>query len=99
MCPSPGKGKWSGATIEPFLAASSRSFLRVPAAAAASESKRREMSGLSTLQEDVDDVAPEHHLFSAVFKNVNGQAGSVAVSRLGAEPGEELRGAFKRLQL
>src|SRR3984893_11345936 len=51
------------------------------------------------LQSDVDDVAPEHHLFSAVFKNVNGQAGSVAVSRLGAESGEELRGAFERLQL
>ena len=51
------------------------------------------------LQSDVDDVAPEHHLFSAVFKNVNGQAGSVAVSRLGAESGEELRGAFERLEL
>src|SRR5207247_7649963 len=51
------------------------------------------------LQNDIDDVAPEHHLFSAVFKNVNGQAGSVAVSRLGAESGEELRGAFKRLEL
>src|ERR1700730_13214999 len=51
------------------------------------------------LQSDVDDVAPEHHLFSAVFKNVNGQAGSVAVSRLGAESGEELSGAFERLQL
>src|SRR6266851_5510551 len=51
------------------------------------------------LQSDVDDVAPEHYFFSAVFKNVNGQASSVAVRRLGAESGEELRGAFKRLQL
>src|SRR6202790_3870506 len=51
------------------------------------------------LQSDVDDVAPEHHFFSAVFKNVNGQASSVAVSRLGAESGEELGGAFERLQL
>src|ERR1700693_6212004 len=51
------------------------------------------------LNEDVDDVAPEHHLFSAVFKNVNGQASSVAVSRLGAESGEELRGAFEGLEL
>src|SRR5207247_2889840 len=51
------------------------------------------------LQSDVDDVAPEHHLFSAVFENVNGQASGVAVRRLGAESGEELRGAFKRLEL
>src|SRR5439155_24749216 len=51
------------------------------------------------LQSDVDDVAPEDHPFSAVFKNVNGQASSVAVSRLGAESGEELRGAFERLEL
>lgn len=51
------------------------------------------------LQSDVNDVAPEHHLFSAVFENVNGQASSVTVSRLGAESGEELRGAFKRLEL
>src|SRR6266851_4353506 len=57
------------------------------------------MSGSSNLQSDVDDVAPEHHLFSAVFENVNGQAGSMAVCRLGAESGEELRGAFKRLEL
>src|SRR5712692_4851052 len=99
MCPNPGKGKWSGATMYPFLAASSRSFLRVAAAAAASESKRREMSGSTTCSAMFDDVAPEHHLFSAVFKNVNGQAGSVAVSRLGAESGEELRGAFEGLEL
>src|SRR5580704_9263243 len=51
------------------------------------------------LQCDVDDVAPEHDLLSAVFKNVNGQASGVAVRRLGAESGEELRGAFKHLQL
>src|SRR5713101_6649470 len=57
------------------------------------------MSGSTTCSAMFDDVAPEHHLFSAVFKNVNGQAGSVAVSRLGAESGEELRGVFERLQL
>src|SRR5437016_1497306 len=55
--------------------------------------------GIVDLQSDVDDVSPEHHLFSAVFKNVNGQARSVAVSRLGAESGEELRGAFEGLEL
>src|SRR6266849_1725810 len=51
------------------------------------------------LQSDVDDVAPEHYLFSAVFKNINGQASGVAVSRLGPESGEELRGPFERLEL
>src|SRR6267143_4673265 len=55
--------------------------------------------GIVHLQSDVDDVSPEHYLFSAVLKNVNGQARSVAVSRLGAESGEELRGAFEGLEL
>src|ERR1700736_5308537 len=55
--------------------------------------------GIVDLEGDVDDVSPEHYLFSAVLKNVNGQARSVAVSRLGAESGEELRGAFEGLQL
>src|SRR6202022_1903489 len=55
--------------------------------------------GIVDLQSDVDDVSPEHYFFSAVFKNVNGQARSVAVSRLGAESGEELRGAFEALHL
>src|SRR5260370_7198320 len=55
--------------------------------------------GIVDLQSDVDDVSPEHYLFPAVLKNVNGQARSVAVSRLGAESREELRGAFEGFEL
>src|SRR6266481_5946512 len=55
--------------------------------------------GIVDLYSDVDDVSPQHYLFSAVFKNVNGQARSVAVSRLRAEAGKELHGAFEGLQL
>src|SRR4029077_10286602 len=56
-------------------------------------------AGIVHLQSDVDDVAAEHYLLSTVLKNVNGQARSVAVSRLGAESGEELRSAFEGLEL
>src|SRR6266478_2047473 len=55
--------------------------------------------GIVDLQSDVDDVSPEHYLFSGVFKNVNGQARSVTVSRLGSESGKELRCAFEGLEL
>src|SRR6202790_1864095 len=98
MCPSPGKA--SGRARQYTL---SGCVLKKPSSrhgggrGVGIEAKRN--VGIVHLQSDVDDVAPEHHLFSTVFKNVNGQAGRVAVSRLGAESGEELRGAFKRLHL
>src|SRR3989442_9708260 len=55
--------------------------------------------GIVDLQSDVDHVSPEHYLFSPLFKNVNGQARSVAVSWLRTESGEELRRAFEGLEL
>src|ERR1700676_5546659 len=98
MCPSPGKA--SGRARQYTL---SGCVLKKPSSrhgggrGVGIEAKRN--VGIVHLQSDVDDVAPEHHFFSAVFKNVNGQAGSVTVSRLGAESGEELRGPFERLEL
>src|SRR5260370_17161301 len=55
--------------------------------------------GIVDLQSDVDDVSPEHYLFSGVFKNVNGQARSVAVSPLAPASPEELRPPFHPLTL
>src|SRR6202048_68601 len=96
MCPSPGKA--SGRARQYTLSGCVLKKLSSRCGGGHGvgiEAKRN--VGIVHLQSDVDDVAPEHHLFSAVFKNVNGQAGSVAVSRLGAESGEELRDVFKQI--
>src|SRR6202171_6770233 len=99
MCPSPGKGKWSGATIWPFRGRVLERLSPRCGRGGSSGIEAKGDVGIVDLQSDVDDVSPEHYFFSSVFKNVNGQARCVAVSRLGAESGEEFRGAFKRLEL